>query len=89
MTRTKVAFTEGKLRSLGACINNEGVIHINSMSSHYSIDTFPILLFNDPLSYIWMQHIHNEDHTGITTTVAKSRRKYWIARGRKLAEKIK
>ena len=46
-------------------------------------------MYQDPLAYIWMQHIHNEDHSGITKTVSKSRRKFWIVRGRRLAEKIK
>ena len=36
-----------------------------------------------------MQHVHKEDHTGITRTVAKSRRKFWIVRARRLAEKVK
>ena len=36
-----------------------------------------------------MLHVHNEDHSGITKTVAKSRRKFWIVRGRKLASKIR
>ena len=36
-----------------------------------------------------MKKVHDEDHSGITKTVAKSRRKFWIIRGRKLAENIK
>ena len=59
------------------------------MKSHYGCDKFPILTYKDPLAHIWIQHIHNEDHSGITKTVAKSRRKFWVIRARKLAEKIK
>ena len=36
-----------------------------------------------------MKKVHDEDHSGITRTVAKSRRKFWIMRARKLAAKIK
>ena len=36
-----------------------------------------------------MQQIHNEDHTGITKTVSKFRRKSWIVRWRRLAQKFK
>ena len=94
MMHTKQAFTEGKLKSLGAQINDDGIIHINSradteMSAFYDNDIFPILLYNDPLSYIWMQYVHNEDHTGVVKTLFKSRRKFWIVRGRRLSEKIK
>ena len=94
MTRTKQAITEGKLKSLGAQINSDGIIHVNSradkaMKSHYDNDIFPILLYDDPLSHIWMQHVHEEDHTGVVKTVAKSRRKFWVVRARRLAEKIK
>ena len=34
-----------------------------------------ILCYDDPLAYLWMAHIHKEDHSGITQCVAKSRRK--------------
>ena len=94
MLRTKQYFDAGKLKSLGARIDEDGVICVNSraaeeMKSHYGNDKFPILMYEDPLSYIWMQYVHTEDHTGVTRTVAKSRRKFWIVRARKLAEKLK
>ena len=59
------------------------------MKEHYGCDKFPILTYKDPLAHIWIQHVHSEDHSGITKTVAKSRRKFWVIRARKLAEKIK
>ena len=36
-----------------------------------------------------MMAVHNEDHSGVTRTVAKSRRKFWIIRARKIADNIK
>ncbi len=59
------------------------------MAVHYGTDKFPILMYKDPLSYIWIQHMHEEDHSGVTRTVAKSRQKFWIVRARRLAEKVK
>ena len=59
------------------------------MQHYYGCDKFPSLTYKDPLAHIWIQHIHNEDHSGITKTVAKSRRKFWVIRARKLAEQIK
>ena len=94
MLLTKVEFEAGKLKSLRAQIDENGFIIINSralseMTSHYGNDKFPILTYKDPLAHIWMQHVHSEDHTGVTKTVAKSRRKFWIIRARKLAHNIK
>ena len=94
MHYTKPDFTAGKFKSLRAQIDDEGIVCVNSranqaMQSHYGCDKFPILTYKDPLAYIWMQHAHNDDHSGITKTVAKSRRKFWVIRARKLAEKIK
>ena len=59
------------------------------LKAHYDNDEFPILMYRDPHSFLWMKHVHEEDHSGTTRTVAKSRRKFWIVRGRKLADKIK
>ena len=94
MIRTKVDFDKGKLKSLGAQLDNDGIIVIGSraldaMKSHYGANRFPILTYTDPLAHIWMQHVHEEDHSGVTKTVAKSRRMFWVINGRRLAEKIK
>ena len=36
-----------------------------------------------------MQHVHKEDHSGVTKTVAKLRRLFWVVNARRLADKIK
>ena len=94
MHYTQPEFLSGKFRSLGAQLNEDGIVILVSraaaaMEAYYGTHEFPILVYKDPLSHIWMQHVHNEDHSGITKTVSKSRRKFWIVRGRRLAEKIK
>ena len=73
---TKPEFDKGKFKSLGAHEDEDGVIVINSraleeMKVHYGAERFPILTYKDPLSFIWMQFVHKEDHSGITRTVAK------------------
>ena len=94
MIHTKKELDAGRLKSLGAMINDEGIICVrsraeNAMKSHYGCEEFPILTYKDPLSQIWMTEVHNEDHSGVTRTVAKSRRKFWIVRARRLAETVK
>ena len=94
MVHTLRDFEAGKLKSLGAAMNEDGVICVksraeNAMKDFYGVDEFPILTYKDPLSQIWMTEVHNEDHSGVTRTVAKSRRKFWIVRARRLAEFVK
>ena len=62
---------------------------LEGMCTYYERKEFPILAYGDPIAYLWMQQVHEEDHTGITRTTAKSRRRFWIVRGRDLARKIK
>ena len=94
MVYTKRELDAGKLKSLGALINSKGIICVKSraesaMKSHYDNEEFPILTYKDPLSQIWMTEVHREDHSGISRTVAKSRRKFWIIRARRLAAFVK
>ena len=48
-----------------------------------------ILAFKDPLAFMWMKKVHRENHTGVQSTVAKSRRKFWIIKGARLAAQIR
>ena len=94
MLHTKPDFDAGKLKLLGAQIDEEGIINVvcqaaEEMTAHYGSDKFPIVMYKDPCLYIWMQLMHNEVHTGIIETVSKARRKFWIVGGRRLAQKIK
>ena len=83
----------GKLTSLRPTVE-DGIVILASrankgMKLHYNKEKFPILTHRDPLSHLWIKKIHEEDHSGITRTVAKSRRQYWIVRARRIAEKVK
>ena len=94
MRFTKQDYDKGKLTSLRPQVNEDGIIVLSSradegLEAYYGTDEFPILTYHDPLSHLWIKHVHEEDHSGVTRTVAKSRKKFWIIRARRLAEKIK
>ncbi len=94
MKLTTLDYERGVLKSLQPRMDSDGIIvtqsrAIEGFKLHYGRDRFPILTYRDPFAYLWMKKIHDENHTGVTTTVAKSRRKYWVIRARLLAKKIK
>jgi hypothetical protein len=94
MKYTNEDLQKGKLKSLRPKVEEDGVVVLASRAAegfklHYGTDRLPILAYRDPLAQLWMKQVHEEDHTGISRTVAKSRRKYWIVRGRRLAEKVR
>ena len=59
------------------------------MQKHYDTKEFPILCYKDPIAELWIKKVHYEDHTGITRTVAKSRRRFWVIKARKIAARVK
>ena len=94
MTHTNKMLSEGKLDSLRPEKTADGIIQLGGRSleglkEFYGQRNYPILAVKDPIAYIWMKTVHEEDHTGVTRTVAKSRRSYWIVNARKLATKIR
>ena len=94
MKMTKIALDDGKLSSLRPTVKSDGTVllggrALEGMKTNYDNEEFPILMYKDPISYMWMQQVHEEDHSGITRTVAKSRRRFWIIRARRLSSKVK
>ena len=94
MNRTMEDMKAGKLTSIRPVVDADGIVVLASRAKegfklHYNKDRFPILTYRDPLSFLWIKHVHEEDHSGITRTVAKSRRKYWIVKARRLAQKVR
>ena len=94
MRRTAIELEKGNLNPLRPQRDEDGVICLSSRALkgfklNYNRDRFPILTANDPLAHLWMKHVHAEDHSGVTRTLAKSRRKFWIVRGGKLARKVR
>ena len=94
MHRTRELLNKGHLKSLRPREDENGVIVMSSRAVkgfklNYNRDTFPILCPNDPLSLLWMREVHCEEHSGVVKSLAKSRRRFWIVRGRRLAEKVR
>ena len=94
MKLTTEEYKKGNLASLRPRLREDGIIVLSTralkgLKSNYNQDTFPILSRNDPLAKLWIRKIHFEDHTGVTRTVAKSRRKFWIPRARKIAQSLR
>ena len=94
MRYTSEAMSKGHLKSLRARVDENEVIVLSSrankgLRTNYNKDTFPILMSNDPFSFLWMKHVHDESHSGRTKTVAKSRREFWIVRVGRVYERVK
>ena len=94
MKLTTEEYEKGNLDSLRPRRDENGIIVLSTralkgMKSNYNQDTFPILSRKDPLARLWMRKVHFEDHTGVTRTIAKSRRKFWIPRARTIAQSLR
>ena len=94
MRLTTQDYEKGTLKSLRPQIDGNGIIVLGStavegLKVHFGQEVFPILTYQDSLSYLWMKKVHDKNHTGVTTNVAKSRRNYWIVHARSLSKKIK
>ena len=94
MRATKVMLDKGQLRSLRAQVTETGLIVLGGramegLRTYYEQDEYPILTHKDPIAYLWIKKVHEEEHSGITKTVAKSRRRFWIVRARSVASKVR
>lgn len=94
MRRTQIELDKGNLIPLRPAKDADGTICLSSRAIKgfklgYNVDRLPILTYKDPLAYLWMKHIHEEAHTGVLRTVAKSRRKYWIIQGGRISRKVR
>ena len=81
MERTTIEFEKGNINPLRPAKDEDGIICMSTralkgLQKNYNTDKFPILTIKDPLAHLWMLHVHSEDHSVVTRTLAKSRRKY-------------
>ena len=97
MPATKDALDKGKLASLlplydGRLIVTRGRLGEKSLNSLFGVSALPIIMPDTRVAYLFMLQAHCEEyglvHRGAVTTLARSRRKVWIIRGRNLARKI-
>ena len=97
MPATKDALDKGKLSSLlpsyeGKLIVTKGRLGEKSLSRLLGVSSLPILMADSRVSYLFMQQAHCGEfglvHRGPVATLARSRRKVWIIKGRNLARKV-
>lgn len=71
----------------------EGIIRVGGRLNKAMVTydcKHPIMLpYNHWISLLITRHAHQQGHSGIAATTAKTRRKYWIFRAHVLAKKVK
>lgn len=87
-------FQKGEFKSLSPFIDDKGVLRVggrvdNALVSYDS--KHPALLpWKHRISYLVTVHKHTQaGHSGVATTTAKVRNKYWIIRGNKISKVVK
>ena len=97
MVHTKEALDSGKLASLlptwdGKLIVIRGRLGEKSMSRLLGVSSLPILMANSRVAFLYMVHAHTGEfglvHRSVVSTLARSRKKVWIVRGRDLSRKV-
>ncbi|XP_014678785.1 PREDICTED: uncharacterized protein LOC106818606 [Priapulus caudatus] len=91
--RIKPRFKRGDFKVLTPFIDEEGVIRVggrvgNMVTSYES--KHPILLpFDHGISLLITRYTHEAGHHGVAATTAKTRRRFWILKGHRLAKSVK
>ena len=97
MPATSDALDKGKLASLlpvyeGKLIVTRGRLGEESLSRLLGVSSLPILMNNTRVAYLFMVHAHRGEfglvHRSAVATLARSRTKVWIVKGRNLARKV-
>ena len=97
MLLTSIALEKGKLDSLlpvrdGVIIVTQGRLGERKMSELFGASSLPILMSDSHTAYLYMLDAHCGEyglvHRGVVSTLARSREKVWIVKGRRLAKKI-
>ena len=97
MPATSDALDEGKLASLlplyeGKLIVTRGRLGEKSLTRLLGVSSLPILMNNTRVAYLFMVHAHQGEfglvHRSAVVTLARSRTKVWIVKGRNLARKV-
>ena len=97
MFLTDVALEKGHLDSLlpvrdGALIVTQGRLGDQKMLELFGATSLPILMPTSQLAYLYMMDAHCGEyglvHRGTVSTLARSREKVWVVKGRRLAKKV-
>ena len=83
----------GEFKSLSPFTDDAGILRVGGRLQESTVlytTKHPALLPHDHhISRLIVRSIHQRGHTGVATTVAKTRQRYWILKAHKLAKTIK
>ena len=74
--------------SHGVLVTRGGRLASSAMTELFGTPELPLLSYDNPLSKLIMLEAHEDGHFRVDSTLEKSRRKAWIANGRKLAKLV-
>ena len=82
-----------KSSPLSPFIDDKGIIRVGGRVDEVIVSydqKHPALLLNEHnISLLITRHMHKYGHTGVATTTAKTRRKYWILKANKLSRSVR
>jgi hypothetical protein len=83
----------GELTQFSPFVDDEGIIRVGGRLSKamvtYDCKHPAMLPYKHWVSLLITRHMHQRGHSGIASTTAKIRRKFWILRAHNLAKKVK
>ena len=84
---------KGEFKSLSPVTDEKGIIRVRGRVDKAIVSydmKHPVLLPNEHrISLLITRQVHQFGHSGVATTTAKVRRKYWILKGNKISKSVK
>lgn len=83
-----------RFERLGPAMNKDGIITVGSrmkswLKQNWNSDTFMLLPAKHNFTLLYISHLHEIDHSGIDTTIAKLQLKYWVPGARRIVKSVK
>lgn len=83
-----------RFERLGPAIDKDGIITVgNRMRSwlrqNWNNYTYMLLSPRHKFTYLYVSHLHQIDHSGVDTLIAKVQRKFWVPGIRRIAKSVK
>ena len=83
----------GEFKTLSPFVDGKGIIRVGGRIDKAIVsyeEKHPVLLPNEHrISLLITRNEHNDGHSGVATTTAKVRQKYWILKANKLSKTVK
>ncbi|XP_030849642.1 uncharacterized protein LOC115927653 [Strongylocentrotus purpuratus] len=89
----KSRFEKGEFKTLTPFLDNKGIIRVGgrveNLVTSYESKHPALLPASHHIALLITRHVHEIGHPGVETTTAKTRRKFWILQGHRLAKTVK